>query len=286
MLNTRDLEERWLKYKIKSYIPHATIILSLVVILIMISIFTNSNKEEKKITSSSQIINKKQIENIKTVVTKVAEKTLPKKEIVQIKEIVVEEVPKSIAVISKKNTLKSNETTLKLTPSLDFMKKMQHSSLPYYQDNTQVQQEVQNSPPTYTSQPIEEIQELDVAVEENIQTPTIEIKTNKISITRKNSEDDIRHVIKRFKKNNNPALSLFVAKKYYELGEYHKAYNYALITNEIDREIDASWLIFAKSLVKLNQKEMAIKTLKKYIEDSSSSSAKILHEEIISGKFK
>jgi len=286
MLNTRDLEERWLKYKIKSYIPHATIILSLVVILIMISIFTNSNKEEKKITSSSQIINKKQIENIKTVVTKVAEKTLPKKEIVQIKEIVVEEVPKSIAVISKKNTLKSNETTLKLTPSLDFMKKMQHSSLPYYQDNTQVQQEVQNSPPTYTSQPIEEIQELDVAVEENIQTPTIEIKTNKISITRKNSEDDIRHIIKRFKKNNNPALSLFVAKKYYELGEYHKAYNYALITNEIDREIDASWLIFAKSLVKLNQKEMAIKTLKKYIEDSSSSSAKILHEEIISGKFK
>ncbi len=286
MLNTRDLEERWLKYKIKSYIPHATIILSLVVILIMISIFTNSNKEEKKITSSSQIIAKKQIENIKTVVTKVAEKTLPKKEIVQIKEIVVEEVPKSIAVISKKNTLKSNETTLKLTPSLDFMKKMQHSSLPYYQDNTQVQQEVQNSPPTYTSQPIEEIQELDVAVEENIQTPTIEIKTNKISITRKNSEDDIRHIIKRFKKNNNPALSLFVAKKYYELGEYHKAYNYALITNEIDREIDASWLIFAKSLVKLNQKEMAIKTLKKYIEDSSSSSAKILHEEIISGKFK
>ncbi len=284
MLNTRDLEERWLKYKIKSYIPHATIILSLVVILIMISIFTNSNKEEKKITSSSQIINKKQIENIKTVVTKVAEKTLPKKEIVQIKEIVVEEVPKSIAVISKKNTLKSNETTLKLTPSLDFMKKMQHSSLPYYQDTDQVQQEVQNSAPTYTSQPIEEIQELDV--EENIQTPAIEIKTNKISIIRKDSEDDIRHIIKRFKKNNNPALSLFVAKKYYELGEYHKAYNYALITNEIDREIDASWLIFAKSLVKLNQKEMAIKTLKKYIEDSSSSSAKILHEEIISGKFK
>ena len=81
-------------------------------------------------------------------------------------------------------------------------------------------------------------------------------------------------------------IFILIAKKYYELGEYHKAYNYALITNQIDRDIEASWIIFAKSLVKLKQKDMAIKTLKQYLESSHSSSAKILLDEILSGKFK
>jgi tetratricopeptide (TPR) repeat protein len=86
--------------------------------------------------------------------------------------------------------------------------------------------------------------------------------------------------------NNNPALSLFVAKKYYELGDYAQAYNYALITNQINRDIEASWIIFTKSLVKLNKRDQAIQTLKDYIESSSSNTARILLEEIQSGKFK
>ena len=93
-------------------------------------------------------------------------------------------------------------------------------------------------------------------------------------------------VIKRFKKNNNPALSLFIAKKYYELENYDQSYNYALITNEINDNIDSSWIIFAKSLVKLNKREEAIKTLNKYIQHSHSNQAKILLDEIKSGKFK
>ena len=84
-----------------------------------------------------------------------------------------------------------------------------------------------------------------------------------ISIVRQTSQNEINEVVKRFNKNNNPALSLFIAKKYYELGEYRKAYNYALKTNNINNHIEASWIIFAKSLVKLNEKDMAVKTLSK-----------------------
>jgi len=277
MLNTRDLEERWLKYKIKSYIPHATIALSSIVIIIVVSIFLNSNKEEKRVTLSSDIKVEKKVEHVKAVAIKVTEKIPPVKEILQIKKPIVEEVPKTIAIVSQGNSIKSDQTSLKLSPSLDFMKKMQHSSLPYYQEEPTLQEESR-------SQIVEEVQELDV--EENTEIAVVEEKVKKISITKRDSSDDIRHIIKRFKKNNNPALSLFIAKKYYELGEYHKAYNYALITNEIDRDIDASWIVFAKSLIKLNQKEMAIKTLKQYIESSHSSSAKILLDEIQSGKFK
>ena len=163
------------------------------------------------------------------------------------------------------------------------MKKMQRSSLPYDEEETNIEEKANSNAPV-TSQVVEEVQELDI--EENTQVEIVEEESKKISIQRRDTSDDIRHIIKRFKKNNNPALSLFIAKKYYELGEYHKAYNYALITNEIDRDIDASWIVFAKSLVKLNQKEMAIKTLKQYIESTHSSSAKILLDEIVSGKFK
>jgi len=110
--------------------------------------------------------------------------------------------------------------------------------------------------------------------------------TKKLLITHQNTYNDIAEIIKRFKKNNNPALSLFVAKKYYELGNYRQAYNYALMTNEINKDIEISWIIFTKSLVKLGKKRDAIKTLKEYIQQSHSNSAQILLDEIQSGKFK
>jgi len=283
MLNTRDLEERWLKYKIKSYIPHATIALSSVVIIIVVSIFLNSNKEEKKTTFSPEIKVEKKVQQVKTntvlaKATEVIEKTLPIKKAIQIEKTTVEEVPKTIAIVSQGNSIKSNEPSLKLSPSLDFMKKLQYTSLPYYQEESAIQQK------PIPLQTVEEVQELEI--EKNIETAVVEEKAKIINIKRRDASSDIRNIIKRFKKNNNPALSLFVAKKYYELGEYHKAYNYALITNQINRDIDASWIIFAKSLVKLKQKDMAIKTLNEYLKSSHSRSAKILLEEITSGKFK
>ncbi|MEN8304464.1 MAG: hypothetical protein ABFQ64_10385 [Campylobacterota bacterium] len=283
MLNTRDLEERWLKYKIKSYIPHATIAVSLVIIIATVSIFFSSN-EEKNIDSHKETETKKDLKQEVETATKVAKVTPVAEENTQVVKTQPKRVSNTAIETEKKNSFNSSyDTSLKLSPSLDFMKKMQHSSLPYYQNETPAEKVNSNSP-VHTSQIVEEVQELDI--EETTETVAIQEEPEKISIQRRDASDDIRHIIKRFKKNNNPTLSLFIAKKYYELGEYHKAYNYALITNEIDRDIDASWIVFAKSLVKLNQKEMAIKTLKQYMETSHSSSAKILLDEIVSGKFK
>ncbi|MBU4110699.1 CDC27 family protein, partial [bacterium] len=97
---------------------------------------------------------------------------------------------------------------------------------------------------------------------------------------------DIEEIITRFKKNNNPALSLFIAKKYYELGEYRNAYNYSLITNELNKDIEASWILFAQSLVKLNEKDKAVKVLRDYIKHTNSNRANLLLNDILSGKFK
>jgi tetratricopeptide (TPR) repeat protein len=100
------------------------------------------------------------------------------------------------------------------------------------------------------------------------------------------SEDELNSVIKRFNKQNNPALSLFIAKTYYDRGNYKEAYNYALVTNNLNPSIEDSVLIFARSLVKLGKKEDAIKTLDAYIGNTSSINAKILLNEIQKGKFK
>lgn len=280
MLNTRDLEARWLRYKIKSYIPHVTIFISLLVILIIVSTFLNSQQKSKILESSSVKQVSEPIKQEQTPVVNIPKQQLAIDEAIQIEKTNYEEVPVILKKVKKQTPLKSENRSLKLAPSLDFIKNMQHSSLPYYKEEPTSQ--VVPKPKNLAI--VEEVQELDIV--ENTQVETVEEKTQRISIKRRNSQDDIRHIIKRFKKNNNPVLSLFVAKKYYELEEYHKAYNYALITNQIDRDIDASWIIFTKSLVKLGQKDMAIKTLTEYVESSHSSSAKILLNDILTGKFK
>jgi tetratricopeptide (TPR) repeat protein len=250
MLNVNDLERRWRKYKIKSYLPQIVIFISLLIIFILISTIKNNELldnnviEEAKEIDEVEIVTKQNTININKVEKTFNESTHENKKLV-------------------------------LSPSLDFISNIKHSSISRY-DNDEV-----HSNKIYKKK---KIQKQKVKKQKAVEKKEIEKKSIKIS--RQNTQEDINHVIKRFKKNNNPALSLFVARKYYELEDYQKSYNYALITNEINDNIDASWIIFAKSLVKLNEKDEAIKTLKKYIEHAHSSQAKILLDEIKSGKFR
>jgi len=272
MLNTRELESRWLKYKIKSYIPHTIITLSSVIIIAVISVFFTFDEENQTpLIAVNKTIEPKPKQGIAIEITKETQenKTKTTNEALSYKEPTPQK-----AIATDKNSLT-------LTPSLGFIKNMQHSNIPYYTHESPKQEKK-----ILTQEPVEEVQDLTVRESNQGIQKEAQEEVQKITINRRNIVDDIQHIIKRFKKNNNPALSLFVAKKYYELGDYHKAYNYALITNQINSEIDASWIVFAKSLVKLNEKNMAIKTLKEYIKSSHSSSAQILLDEIVSGKFK
>lgn len=279
MLNTRELEKRWLAYKIKSYIPHAIIISAILTIAIFVNMIKEAKTtQEKEIVA---IINATDVKKDKIEVKQVPEQiSTPKPEKIE----VIEEY-----VAKQEQTAIEQYEELKLKPSLSFMKKIQSSNFPYYQE--EVGSKKTNAKKTNKQKE----KTLDIAI---LETPTVEssaltkinndeeLTDNRIVIDRHNAKDDINTIIKRFKKNNNPALSLFIAKKYYELGDYHNSYNYALITNQINNSIEDSWIVFSKSLVKLDKKDMAIKTLKDYIKDSYSNNAKILLDDIQSGKFK
>ena len=120
----------------------------------------------------------------------------------------------------------------------------------------------------------------DQTAEDTPKEPLVQITHDQIS------DDELNSVINRFEKLRNPALSLFIAKKYYAQGNYHEAYNYALETNRLNPEIEESILIFSRSLVKLGKKEEAITTLKAYLNKANSTEASVLLDKIEKGTFK
>ena len=182
--------------------------------------------------------------------------------------------------IPVKEKIVVSQNTLKLQPSLNFVKNMQYTH------------------GTSTITPAKVHHPKVAAKKEKIkpQTPLVDKTSNvvieeqekisRISITRKDSNEDLQNIIKRFKKSNDPRLSLFIAKKYYAHKNYKEAYNYALTTNKLNTTIDDSWIIFSKSLVKLGKKKFAIKVLQDYVQNTQSTPATILLSDIKSGKFR
>ncbi len=291
MLNIHELEKRHFKYKLKSYIPYVAIFFSLTVIigivftLINIDIFSQ-NDNKVAANSVSKNITEIALDNTTSTIRQTTEAEPEKIE--QNKEIVKQELNNSIEKNNKliaanipnieedKPEIKNEK--LVLTPSMNFIEKINTQS-----STTSTYKEPEKKERITPKQQVK-VKEVPKPKPQQSRQIFTQDEVNSIQIKKNNTYDDIYHVIKRFEKNNNPALSLFIAKKYYELGEYKKSYNYALRTNEINNNIEASWIIFAKSLVKLNKKNMAIKTLQKYISHSDSNKAKILLDEISSGK--
>lgn len=303
MLNVHDLEIRHKKYKLKLLIPYFAISVVLMVILVSMIFFLSYNFEYK-ITPE----NEKQLQNQPTVVQDVVNPIAKNDNVTVVKDenlTSLEEVQLQPTAV-KENFMPTEEkieeqAKVILSPSLNFINNIKSQAAK--KESSVVHEEIKKPAPQMQKKEdtsvfkVEEVKQTAVQPQKNQEeivplkieevvatTPKIENKSS-IKIERKN-DDDIRDVLNRFNINHNPALSLFVAKKYYQMDEYEQAYNYALITNGINNNIEESWIIFSKSLVKMNKKDEAVEMLKKYIAHSHSSQAKQLLEEIQTGKFK
>jgi len=306
MLNIHDLEKRWLQYKIKSYIPYFVLFLTLIFILTAIVFFVNDshkvnsdiNNKTKTVTAKKTLTQKVEQNQSSNTNTRLEPTSRQTQKTVQ---TVIANKPTYHAtqIIKEKKERQNTQTVptnhLILKPSMEFMKNLQASTPNYYHTITPIakqkktEKHVLKKRQKISKQKAvqEEYIDIETKAPEKEAKPEIIAPKEKIKITikRRESENDIKEVIQRFQKNNNPALSLFAAKKYYELGNYKQAYNYALVTNKINNDIEESWLIFAKSLVKLGKKDQAIKTLREYIKFSHSANAQVLLDEIQRGKF-
>lgn len=267
MLNVPELEKKWLTFKIKSYIPHIILSVVLIVIVPLIIIFypsTKSNNETIKIEKSKLMTQANDTKNNIDVAS-------------------TEQINKVDVNVS---SAAKEDDKLVLKPSLNFVNKIEDSMITYYDDNKHIKKSeskkiskknVNDDTQTKVKNSVKEVKKVTEPIEED--------KSSEITIKTHSVDKNLQDVIQRFKKTNNPVLSLFLAKKYYDMKKYDLSYNYALVTNQIDNKIDMSWIIFAKSLVKLGQKDMAVNTLKSYIKNSNSQTAITLLDEIESGRF-
>lgn len=252
MLDVRNLERRWIKYKIKIYFPYIAGVVFISVLLIILPIIL---VDTKKVTE-------------------------PKKE---------PSLPIQTTTQASTATHSKEEPSTVLEPSMDFVKTFEsvvpQSSTPSLPNPPAAKPITQNVPATKV---------LNVPDSSTIKPPlkappsaVVSPSDKQVTLNHNNeSKLDIESVERRFKETSNPNLGLFIARYYYDHGNYADAYNFALKTNGINNKIDESWIIFSKSLMKLGKAEQAKKTLQLYIGESNSDSARALLDSIERGTFK
>jgi ribosomal 50S subunit-associated protein YjgA (DUF615 family) len=100
-------------------------------------------------------------------------------------------------------------------------------------------------------------------------------KTKKINLNG-SSANYIETMKKKFSRSKKPREALLLAKAFYAKGDYSNSEKWALTANKLDSSKDESWHIFAKSKLKLGQKNEALKILSSYYKKSHSPKTKAL----------
>ena len=126
---------------------------------------------------------------------------------------------------------------------------------------------------------VKTIKETSVKIE-TVEKPREKMHLNIIETSSVNAYKD---VAKRFGQTHDADDSLFLARSYYNKKNYKKAEYWALQTNKVNGNIEESWLIFAKSKVKLGRKNEAIHILMNYVKKSNSAAAQSLLNKIEKG---
>ncbi|MBN2894737.1 MAG: CDC27 family protein [Campylobacterales bacterium] len=257
MRNIHELERQWIRYKIRSYAPWIITPITLLTLGIVGYLMVPSQAD----LSSSVLPTPESIEQtpLSNSVAAASSSSVP-----------AVSIPPSLAPEATVATFASPV----LTPSLNFIERLNQKS-------------VSSASSVLITSPSQESSSSDnhskTIIQPSVDLSKVSEQQHILTIGTNRDDNDIEEVISRFKTNKKPALSLFVAKRYYAMRQYHDAYNYALITNELDSENEESWLIAAKALVKLGDKEKAMHLLNKFIARSDSVRAKMVLAQIENG---
>jgi len=126
--------------------------------------------------------------------------------------------------------------------------------------------------------------------EENIDAAVLapphldEIKPKGVIKIESKEVNSIEYLKNKFEKTSNIIFALMLAEEYYTNKNYSESNKWALIANHIDADNEKSWLWFAKSKVKLGQKEDAIVALKAFLKNNKSQAAQTLLNKINLGE--
>ncbi len=267
MLDIRELEQQWKRYKIKQYLNYIKIGGGVFVVLGVI-IFTAStlSKDDKEDNKPKMVVSKQKVES-KPAVNQVAQEQQKEnpdnktdKQKVEKSTKSVEETPK-IAVANNRNYQNSNPDSNIQT------------------DNRVKESRIEKSPKKESGM------FLDIGEPESNIDNTPKEKKHKMDLTiiTPNSKKIIVGIEKRFRATRSYDDALYLANYYYERKLYSKAAYWSLQANIIDSDGEESWLLFAKAKAKLGKRAEAIKVLKAYYEKSASPDARALMDDIRKG---
>ena len=252
MINAKKLEKKWYKYKTKGLLLVSSIlgILGLLIYggyYVLYKMEFNLKpmpSESPKITPAPKVINESnntfsQKEEGEIVEVKSKESQLLLKPTIPVVDLENEKLKdreaKKQVLIKRKNIAKRKEARKKRL--------------------------VKAKPSSYLTS-----DELAVIQGKNIHTKRVAKKINFNKST--NNYMEIMKV--KFAKNKNPREALLIAKAYYRAGDYENSEKWSLKANSLDRKLDDSWLLFAKSQDKLGKRKEALEVLLAYYNRSKS----------------
>jgi len=247
MYDIKPLEEEWKQYKKNKKKPYFIFLIGLVLSLVSIVAFVNyKNLDIPRLSTVNSI------EDLKIKVKKESSVLLDDALlIVQVKEQEITENIKPIVKLAVEKT-KVIENNIPTLPVVD--------DIPVLEDKSK--RKVVRKKPNIIK-----------VSRQNVEKPR---KKMHLNIIESSSVSAYKDVEKRFYKSHDTDDSLFLAKSYFRKGNYKKAEHWSLQTNKVNSNIEESWIIFAKSKVKLGQKDEAIGILTNYAKRTNSISARNL----------
>ncbi|BBG65683.1 transformation system protein [Hydrogenimonas sp.] len=111
-----------------------------------------------------------------------------------------------------------------------------------------------------------------------------ERSTSGIQIVATKVNNTLKHLIAKFNRTNDPKLASYIAQSYYKKGDYKEALKWSVTANSLDPSSEETWLVYARSKVKLGRKEEAIKALRIYLNQYNSRRAKSYLKSLESGR--
>lgn len=268
MDKTQKLEQRWFKYRMQNMILSTAVTLALLLVALF-SYFYFLKKDlfydflgKKSVLETSLI---EQSIDVNNSLAFVDESNLSVTPPITLKE---EKIEAKLTEATTKESL----SLAPVIPIIDMEKERYKRSTPRAKRVSEPKT-VRAKTATY----------LDPSELKNIEHARDTTKLKKINLS-SSSKNYIETMKAKFLKSKNPREALLLAKVFYKRGAYKESEKWALIANKLDSKQADSWIIFAKSKVKMGQKDEAIKILFTYYKKSKSAKVKAVIEKIKTGE--
>lgn len=281
MHKVKELEEQWLSYKMKKFILPAIKVSSLY-LLIVGSYYIYMNKGEMllnlmpsnamtKVLGVSMDANNTEVSNSQMAVLKDE----------PIKEEKIIEVPQTVETATLEKM-----TLVPIIPVIDMEKEVRIPEVKRYKTvkHSKAVRAAEKHTVTAKRNNYLTAKELAVITKKHKKEEAVSRKTKKMHFT-SSSNNYIEMMKQKFAKSNTSRDALLLAKTYYKNKNYRQAEAWALSANKLNNNLEESWLLFAKSKVKLGKKQEALKILVSYSKRSHSVKAKGLIGQIKTGQF-